>query len=70
MPMGTWTPRHLRKRYNNKSGSGDSSKAQAFKRAAKWSKRFIHQSYDALQKAAIAPHYHEWSEAAKRGSLR
>lgn len=70
MPMGTWTPRHLRKRFNNKSGSGDSAKAAAFKRAARWSKRFIHLSYNALSKPHIAPHYAEWGEAAKKGSLR
>lgn len=32
--MKQFVPRHLRKRYNNKSGAGGDTKKQAFKRCA------------------------------------
>ena len=65
MPMGTWTPRKLRSRYNNKSGSQDASKKQAFRRAAQRSKRFIKQGYNALMKPSLNQHYMRWGEWAK-----
>ena len=68
--MKNFTPRHLRKRYNNKSGAGDKNKSDAFRKAAQWSKRFIHLSANALAAAKVAPHYAEWCEASRKGSLR
>lgn len=67
---GPFTPRHLRKRHNNKGGTKDKSKQQAFARAAQWSKRFIHQSASMLASPAMAGQYAEWEEAARRGALR
>lgn len=68
--MKNFVPRHMRKRYNNKSGAKDPTKSKAFARAAAWSKRFIHQSADQLAKPSVAPAYHEWCEAARKGVLR
>lgn len=68
--MKQFNPRHLRKRYNNKSGSGDASKAAAFKKAAAWSKRFIHLSANNLAKPDVAPHYARWCERSRAGGLR
>lgn len=68
--MKVFNPRHLRKRYNNKSGGKDPTKSRAFARAAKWSKQFIHQSASALAKPPLAAGYHDWSNAARKGVLR
>lgn len=65
--MKNFTPRHLRKKYNNRSGGGDREKAAAFRRAALWSKQFIHQSASYLERPAIAPHYAKWCDKARLG---
>lgn len=65
--MKNFTPRHLRKKYNNKSGSGDADKARAFRRAAAWSKQFIHQPASYLEKPHVAVHYAKWCERSRAG---
>jgi hypothetical protein len=65
--MKNFTPRHLRKRYNNKSGAGDKDKQRAFKRAAAWSKRFINQPASYLEKPSVAPHYAVWCNRSREG---
>lgn len=68
--MKNFNPRHMRKKFNNKSGSQDSAKSQAFRRAAQWSKQFINQSASALESPRLAFGYSVWSDAARRGNLR
>lgn len=65
--MKNFTPRHLRKRYNNKSGAGDKDKQRAFRRAALWSKKFIHLSANALAKPSIASEYAKWCDRSREG---
>lgn len=67
-PSG-YVPRSQRRKHKAKRGD-DPSKARAFRRAALWSKQFIHQSANALAKPALAAQYEEWTAAAKAGALR
>lgn len=67
--MKNFNPRHMRRKYRTKH-SDDKEKKRAFARVAKWSKRFIHLSADALAKPKIAPHYEAWNERSKKGGLR
>jgi hypothetical protein len=63
-------PRHLRKKFNNKSGGNDTEKSRAFRRAAAWSKQFIFQSASTLESPAFVQRYAVYSEAARKGTLR
>jgi len=68
--MGHWTPRHLRKKFAKKSGASGDDKKRTFRKIATKSKRFIKLGYNALQKPSVAPAYAEWSDRARRGTLR
>lgn len=68
--MKQFNPRHLRKKFNNKSGGNDLEKSRAFRRVAAWSKQFIHQSASTLASPAFAARYEVFSEACRRGTLR
>lgn len=65
--MKNFNPRHLRKGYR-KSHSDDDAKKKAFRKVARWSKRFIHLSADQLAKPRIAPHYAEWCAKSRKGT--
>lgn len=66
--MKSFTPRHMRKKFAKKGGVKDKQKQLAFKRAAKWSKRFIHLSAAACINAG--QDYLDWCGAADRDALR
>lgn len=68
MPMGTWTPRALRKRYNNKSGGVDSTKSNAFRRCKQRADKFIHQSASALASPAISQQYAQFCADTAAGT--
>lgn len=68
MPMGTWTPRALRSRYNNKSGNVDAAKSKAFRRCKLRSDRFIHQSASALASPALASQYSKYCADTASGT--
>lgn len=65
--MKQFVPRHLRKRYVNKSGPGKDVKQKAFKRCARISKRFIHQSASVLESPRFATQYAEFCELTGKG---
>jgi hypothetical protein len=67
--MKNFNPRHLRKKFNNKSGGKDIEKSRTFRRAAAWSKQFIHQSASTLESPAFATRYQKYCEACRRGTL-
>lgn len=66
--MKNFTPRHLRKHYNNKSGSQDSAKSKAFRRCKLRSDQFIHQSASALASPALANQYAEYCADTAAGT--
>lgn len=66
--MKQFNPRHLRKRYNNKSGAGGDTKKQAFKRCARVSKLFINQSASALASSRLAKQYEVFCELTGKGT--
>lgn len=68
--MKQFKPRHLRKKFNNKSGGKDAEKSRAFRRAAAWSKQFIHQSASVLESPRMVGPYAIYCEAARRDVLR
>lgn len=65
-----FTPKHLRRGGAARNGSVGIEKTQAFRRAAQWSKRFIHQSASRLAKADLAADYEVYCERSRNGSLR
>ena len=66
--MKNFIPRHLRKKYNNKSGAGDATKAKAFRRVAAVSKRYINQSASALASPQLAPGYADYCNKTRAGT--
>lgn len=66
--MKNFTPRRLRKRYNNKSGTRDSAKSKAFSRCKTISNKFIHQSASALASPAFANQYAEYCAQTAAGT--
>ena len=65
--MKNFTPRKLRRKYNNKSGPGSADKARAFRRAKLISDQFIHQPAPYLEKASIVPHYAKYCDRTRDG---
>lgn len=68
--MKNFNPRHLRKKFANRNGSEDATKSRSFRRAAQYSKRFIHQSASALESPKFAHDYAIYSEQVRKGVLR
>lgn len=66
--MKNFTSRHLRKRYNNKSGSQDSTKSKAFRRCKLRSDQFIHQSASVLASPALANQYAKYCADTAAGT--
>ena len=67
--MQNFNPRHLRKKFAN-TGGKDIAKQRAFRAAAKYSKRFIHQSASFLESPAVAPQYADWCNTCSQERLR
>lgn len=64
-----YTPRRWRKSAN-RGAPKDPGKQRSFRAAKKWSDRFIHQKAKTLDNPKMAAQYLEWTEAARRGTLR
>lgn len=65
--MKNFNPRHLRKRYSNKSGTSDGVKSKAFRRCKRISDAFIHQSASTLSSPALSNKYASYCELTQKG---
>ena len=67
--MKDFTPRHMRKRYNNnKSGTLNSAKSKAFRRCKQRADKFIHQSASALTSSALSQQYAQFCADTAAGT--
>jgi len=66
--MKVFTPRHMRKRYSGKNGSPDVAKKALFRRCARISKQFIHQSASNLESPALHNQYVMYCERTAKGT--